>query len=447
MASPIANGISTDHPIPGLPFVDDTHLPLDDPRAIEATGRDVAPDMWGRWDGDLHGEWWAFTTDPARHDVEWVVRHHPDHGHSVLLFHGNDAARTMHERWDMGGPLLFRAGGYWWDGQEWFRPFQIYDAVNGRYAQRRVRSATTITAAQALADEPGNPSAGTIHDIGVDFATLTPSGWADDLAAWALGRTEGDALPLDRCVIGISAPELAGDRLLGTAELAELAGIAAGTLRAYITRGEADVPEPQAVISSRSAWSKPVAEDWIEARHRSDEAVAATIPIEDPGLVDVRDALTTKFEGYFSSPERRSNFVLKRRNSVDLHAISGDLATIAALNFQELLPARAIATTVVRALVQDLGEKTLARTPIETSLWLGIDSSVGVMLDWLIRHDPNSARSVINSVMWRAHELHDIPPALTLRSIGQALALDGRLPRERYDDFLDRLAPPESDGQ
>lgn len=319
--------------------------------------------------------------------------------------------------------MLFRAGGYWWDGQDWFRPFQIYDAVNGCYAQRRVRSATTITAAQTLADEPGNPSAGTIHAIGVGFATLPPSGWADDLAAWALRRTEGDALPLDRCVIGISAPELAGDRLLGTAELAELAGIAAGTLRAYITRGEAYVPEPQAVISSRSAWSKPVAEDWVEARHRSDEAVAATIPIEDPGLVDVRDALTTKFESCFSSPERRSNFVLKRRNSEDLHAISGDLATIAARNLQELLPALAIATTVVRALVQDL-----ARTPIETSLWLGIDSRVGVMLDWLIRHDPNSARSVINSVMSRAREQHDTPHALTLRSIGQALALDGRLP-------------------
>lgn len=36
---PLANGLRTDHPVPGLPFVDDSHLPLDDgPDAIEAVG-------------------------------------------------------------------------------------------------------------------------------------------------------------------------------------------------------------------------------------------------------------------------------------------------------------------------------------------------------------------------------------------------------------------------
>ena len=35
----VANGLRTDHPIPDLPFVDDSHIPLDDPEAIEAVGR------------------------------------------------------------------------------------------------------------------------------------------------------------------------------------------------------------------------------------------------------------------------------------------------------------------------------------------------------------------------------------------------------------------------
>src|SRR5262249_49929890 len=34
---PLANGTRTDHPVPDLPFVDDSHLPLDEgPEAIEA---------------------------------------------------------------------------------------------------------------------------------------------------------------------------------------------------------------------------------------------------------------------------------------------------------------------------------------------------------------------------------------------------------------------------
>ena len=35
----VANGLRTDHPIPGLPFADDAHIPVEDSAAIEAIGR------------------------------------------------------------------------------------------------------------------------------------------------------------------------------------------------------------------------------------------------------------------------------------------------------------------------------------------------------------------------------------------------------------------------
>jgi hypothetical protein len=51
---PVANGLRTDHPVPGLPFVDDAHLPLQDPQAIEAIGRRPEEGTWGRTDRAPH---------------------------------------------------------------------------------------------------------------------------------------------------------------------------------------------------------------------------------------------------------------------------------------------------------------------------------------------------------------------------------------------------------
>ena len=50
----VANGLRTDHPIPGLPFVDDAHIPVDDPAAIEAIGRHPGGKTWGREDPAPH---------------------------------------------------------------------------------------------------------------------------------------------------------------------------------------------------------------------------------------------------------------------------------------------------------------------------------------------------------------------------------------------------------
>ncbi|SED28555.1 hypothetical protein SAMN05428954_7282 [Streptomyces sp. 2112.3] len=65
--------------------------------------------------------------------------------------------------------------------------------------------------------------------------------------------------------------------------MAEMSGIAASTLRACNTRGEADVPLPQAVVGGRSAWARPVAQDWIEHRSRSADSVAAAMATSTSG--------------------------------------------------------------------------------------------------------------------------------------------------------------------
>ncbi|MCD9146193.1 hypothetical protein LUZ16_30070, partial [Streptomyces albireticuli] len=64
---PLANGLRTDHPVPDPPFVDDSHIPVEDRRAIEAVGRNVGDGMWGREDRDHGGRWRALPTDLIRH--------------------------------------------------------------------------------------------------------------------------------------------------------------------------------------------------------------------------------------------------------------------------------------------------------------------------------------------------------------------------------------------
>lgn len=53
-----------------------------------------------------------------------------------------------------------------------------------------------------------------------------------------------DHLPPAECVVKLAAPELGPDQLVGAAEMAEIAGVAASTLRAYLSRSEGDVTMP-----------------------------------------------------------------------------------------------------------------------------------------------------------------------------------------------------------
>lgn len=129
---PVANGTRTDHPYPNLPFVEDSHIPIDDPAGIEKIGRIPESNTWGRQDHDQRsGEWIAFTTDPHNHAYGWIVQYHPEHGRSVLLYRDRHTSSAYHSWWE-DRPLVARTGGYWWDGTRWYRPPQVIDRAADR---------------------------------------------------------------------------------------------------------------------------------------------------------------------------------------------------------------------------------------------------------------------------------------------------------------------------
>ncbi|MFJ9711623.1 hypothetical protein [Streptomyces sp. NPDC101234] len=126
---------NADSSCPGIRIRIRTEVSSDDasscPTTSAGTAAGVAEGMWGRCDRDRNGGWLAFTTDPLRTDLGWSVRYHPEHGMTVLLLDDRDTA-ALHEYW-WGLPLLFRSGGYWWDGTTWYRPQQVWDGASERY--------------------------------------------------------------------------------------------------------------------------------------------------------------------------------------------------------------------------------------------------------------------------------------------------------------------------
>ncbi len=260
----------------------------------------------------------AFTTDPVRHVLGCLVRWHPGMvGRSCLL--RDEEIVSVYGAFE-GTALLFRAGGYWWDGITWYRPAQVWDAAGEEYLRRPVPAAVTVTAADLLTAGYGDPSRGrilSITEVDTD-APLPPGQWLDDLALWA--QRDAGRRPLAGSVVKLTAPELTGDHLVSAAEMATIAGIAPSTLRAYIARGEADVPLPQAAHGGRSVWSRPVAEDWAEQRQRSAEGVTTAISVEcagasvPPGVAEVWTRFTRVFFSYlWERPAIRRRWALRWR--------------------------------------------------------------------------------------------------------------------------------------
>ncbi|WP_232542897.1 hypothetical protein [Streptomyces sp. QHH-9511] len=68
---------------------------------------------------------------------------------------------------------------------------------------------------------------------------------------------------------------------------------------------------------------------------------------------------------------------------------------------------------------------------------------VAKMLDWFIRHHPESAHHCIGDIAYEAHNRWNVPAEDTLYTLNQALALDGKLSTDDRDAFFSLLTPPE----
>jgi hypothetical protein len=310
-----------------------------------------------------------------------------------------------------------------------------------------------VSAADLL-DDSADASRGRVAKVSNIDLDAPPASdrWVDDLARWAAGRPKG-ALPLDRCVVKPTAPELAGDQLIGVNELAQAGGIAPSTLRGYLSRGQNDVPAPQAVIGGRSLWSKPVAADWAERRRRSSEGVAQVLSHDGQehslsvGRARIQEMFTKEFTALlWDSPERRKRWALRHRTPEQVHRTAEDLAWSVADSLDELIPMNAL-TSVVRMSVLhefagDVESCRAEKRPVNKSdlhLW----QTTATMLDWIIRHEPAAAQRLIGEIVGEAQRKLDVPPEVTAYGLRQALSLDSSLDRKVVKEFLDRSLPPD----
>jgi hypothetical protein len=441
---PIANGLGADHPIPDLPFVDDSHIPLDDPYAIEAIGRGAGEGMWGREDRIAGGKegWVAFTTDPIRHDLGWCVRWHPEHGRTVALFR-DDETVNAHQAWQ-GQALLHRVGGYWWDGTDWYRPLQLVDPAAREYLHKKVPAAVTVSAADLLQTGGDARNAVALAVIDVDADASLAGRWVDHLALWA-ERRPGDR-PLSECVVQVSAPELAGDQLVNVAELAAIGDIAASTLRAYIARGEAEVPPPQVMVNGRAMWSRPVAEDWAELRRSFEMQAPLAVQVMGgdmaPGAAEMYHQFTRTFFSRLWTSSWRKRWALRWRTKEAVQEVAQGLAWEVAASTKRIVPMPQLADAVTHAVLDEL---TIDHAADPDLPFYGIAPPIEHILTWLIRHDPDMAAIAMQNVVGEA-EKRGITREVTIRTLTTSVHLDRTTDPDRkttdtaaINAYLDRV--------
>ncbi|MFD6362806.1 hypothetical protein [Streptomyces roseolus] len=434
MFRPVANGLRTDYPVPGLPFINDERLPLDNPEAIERTGRDQGEGLWGRTDSLRGGGWVAFTTEPKNPAYAWAVHYHPDHGRTVVLVTDRSWNRLHHD-WVYGhNGFLYRHGGYWWDGTTWHRPSVVFDGAYERYDARPVKDALTVTAADLLI-HPADPGKGHITTIAAFTAPKAPlPNWFDHLALWAEHRRRmPGARPLEACVVDLKAPELEPDRLVDRAGLAKIAGIPEDDLPDP-RHGRDKLPEPQDHGASGPLWSQPVAQDWAE-EHRRDhgpgDLLSTTSAFGTPqprGLVDDHNRLTKVIHVDGEQTEEAAK------------ALAWWPAVVLTGGSNSLFPISALRMTLVEAVLSHLARDAEGD---RSTMWLSpLHDDVAKILDWYIQHKPNSTAGLLSEICLKAQERLDLHPATVGSIIRRSLRLHSTLGQETVDTLLDMALPP-----
>lgn len=442
---PVANGIRTDHPYPNLPFVDDVHIPIDDPVGIEKIGRVDAGSTWGREDQDPStGEWIAFTTDPHTHAYGWLVQYHPAHGRSVLLYRDDETSSAYHSWWE-DRPLLTRAGGYWWDGTSWYRPAQVLDRAAERCARRRVPHPATLTADDVL-DTTSTASWARVHKVAAFEPAVVPDQqWRNDLAYWAeQQRSRSEALPLDRCVVRFNAPELS--ELLSVDEIAEHTDESAARLRQDFDRGyPGALPAPQATVEGHPWWSRPVVQDWQEELRRDHPE-----EILNSGPSPAVSALWSRMTRIFTEDlEHRSSTggLLQRVVS----AVAGpaatrdtaqDLAWTAALGAEEMLPPVEPIIHVVEQAV--LREFATAPAPPGGIRELDLMAPTGRLLVWFVERMPRYVPALFGAIVGQADRKEVLSREAAIATLRSTVLFEAgtRFDRDTLTQFLDACLPP-----
>ncbi|MFE5053058.1 hypothetical protein ACFRAI_43205 [Streptomyces sp. NPDC056637] len=451
---PVANGLRTDHPIPGLPFINDERLPLDKPDAIERTGRNQGEGLWGRTDSLRGGGWVAFTTETKNRAYAWAVHQHPAYGRTVLLIHDQDMS-SLHHDWMFGhNGFLYRHGGYWWDGTAWHRPGQVVDRAYEEYDARPVKDAVTITATDLLA-RPGEPGSARIMKI-ADFTALEDSlpNWVDHLALWAASRGPG-SLPFDRCVTDLRAPELEPARLVDRAGLAEIAGLSPDDLP-HPRHGRNRLPVPQAETAEGPRWSQPVARDWAEEHRRvhgpqSLLSGTTTFGTKQPlGLVDDHNRLTKIIcDSLEDEGGRKQKRGLGLGRGMTKHEESAaQLAWWPAValsdDTDDFIPVSALRTTLVEAIVGSFAEDVgRARESNRGDVSLGdLRKDVVELLDWYILREPDRTPVLFGEICLLARLRLGIEPRDVGDLLRRSLHLDSQMDGKTVNALLDLALPP-----
>ncbi|QLH19474.1 hypothetical protein [Streptomyces sp. Rer75] len=144
--------------------------------------------------------------------------------------------------------------------------------------------------------------------------------------------------------------------------MAELGGITASTLRAYISGGNSEVPLPQATVGGRDQWARAVAEDWVEARQRSYQGIDAAMSAGDrdnlsPGAADVRDRFATDLHHtLWDRPDVRKRWVLRQRNTESVAEIANELAWSLAASLDRIIPTQHLGRVVQGTVMHDFAE-------------------------------------------------------------------------------------------
>ncbi|MFC9399269.1 hypothetical protein ACFTWS_40130 [Streptomyces sp. NPDC057027] len=273
----------------------------------------------------------------------------------------DDDTSSLHSTWE-GEQLLFRADGYWWNGSTWYRPGQVWDPVEQEYEKRKARAAVTVSAADVLdrRTDPGRASLGKVADIDAG-----PGGGELGRPLGAVGRSPPGARR--RAAAGQvrgrprhpRADRRPADRRAGDGRARRHHRLHPA---ACISRGNSEVPQPQALVGGRDQWDRAVADDWVEARQRSYEGVRATMSAGDRdqlsrGAAEVRDRFADDFQGtLWGRPDVRKRWILRARNENSVREIADALAWNVASSLDRILPPHLLGHTVESAVLHDFAD-------------------------------------------------------------------------------------------